>query len=388
MRIGEKYKCKDFNVDTKKDNDTLTVEKAMEKHVAISSLESPEHAVRKDPKIISISWMLGKRCNYDCSYCGEPWHDNYSPHIPKENFFNFIDQLEEHVLLKNKKFKINITGGEPFVHPEFMDILKYVKSKDTLTQLVVCTNGSLPLGVYQESARYVTNLTISLHLEQNEKVIQDTVDKVIELNKIDGLFLNVNLMCLPGKFDFIKDVMQRFKENSVKYVLRKIIPLPAEPIKIDKKDHAKILEKEKNFDENKRIFQEQNQNELEKRQSKYYSENELDFFEQNQNAKQWKNIRIHMDDHFIEKNTDELQAKNLNSWKGWDCYVGIDALYVQHNGTVFRGDCLAGNEIGKLGSKIDWPSEPLTCPLRWCHCNAVMPVRKYKQMKYRNLVND
>ena len=371
-----------------KDNNSISIERAIEQHVAVSSLESPEHAARKDPKIISISWMLGKRCNYDCSYCGEPWHDNYSPHIKKEKFFNFLDQLEKHILLTGKKFKINITGGEPFVHPDFLEILKYIKSKESLTQLVVCTNGSLPLRVYKESARYVTNLTVSLHLEQSNKVIRDTVAKIIELNKMKDLFLNVNLMCLPKKFDLVKEVAQELKDNLVKHVLRKIIPLPSETIKASKGDKISITEKEKNFNEDKRVFQEQNQNDLQQRQSNYYTERELDFFEKNQNDEQWKNIRIHMRNGFMEKNTDELQTKNLNSWTGWHCYVGIDSLYVQHNGTVFRGDCLAGSEIGKLGGKINWPVEPLICPLKWCHCNAVMPVRKYKEKQDKGLVND
>ena len=53
----------------------------MKEFVAISSLESPEHAMRKDPRIISVQWFIGKRCNYDCSYCSPFIHDNYSSHI-------------------------------------------------------------------------------------------------------------------------------------------------------------------------------------------------------------------------------------------------------------------------------------------------------------------
>lgn len=373
---------------TNKDNTAESIEQILKKHVAISSLESPDHATRKDPKIISLSWMLGKRCNYDCSYCAEPWHDNYSPHISKEKFFNFLDQLETHVRSKGKKFKINITGGEPFVHPDFLEILQYIKSKDTLTQLVVCTNGSLPLEIYQKSAEYITNLTVSLHLEQTTPVIDDTVDKIVELNKIDSLFLNVNLMCLPGKFDLVKDTIKKFKENNVKFVARKIVPPLSAVKKISKSDKEKIAAAEKTFNADKQKFQVENQQDLEGRQNRYYSQDEIDFFKNYQNKKQWKNIRIYTDDFFVEKNTDELQAKNLNSWKGWSCYIGIDSLYVQHNGTVYRGDCLAGNAIGELGKQINWPDDPIVCPFKWCSCNTVIPVRKYKDQKHKGLIND
>ena len=29
---------------------------------------------------IKIEWNLGKRCNYDCSYCPSSIHDSFSPH--------------------------------------------------------------------------------------------------------------------------------------------------------------------------------------------------------------------------------------------------------------------------------------------------------------------
>ena len=203
-------------------------------HVAVSSLESPEHATRKDPKIITVTWFLGKRCNYDCTYCASYTHDNYSPHVDTKKSFSFIDQLERYTIDQGKKFKISITGGEPFVHPDFIEILSYIKKKKTLTQLMVVTNGSLPLKTYVESSNYLTNITISLHLEQSEKTIDDTVNKIIKLNSIDSWFLNVNLMALPGKLDKIKNIMEQFKTNNVKFVLRKIDP----PIE-NKKDFIK-----------------------------------------------------------------------------------------------------------------------------------------------------
>ena len=365
-----------------------SLETIMNEHVAVSSLESPEHATKKDPRIISISWILGKRCNYACSYCPPTSHDNYSAHIPKEKIFNFIDQLETHTSNLGKKFKITITGGEPFVHPKFMDILEYLKSKGTLTQLVVLTNGSLPLDMYKRSSKFITNLTVSLHMEQGDKTINGTVNKILALNKIKDWFLNVNLMALPGKFEIVKDIIEKFKDNNVKFVLRKIYP-PTDAVEnIQKSDKEKIALAEKNFNDDKRKFLLSNQDSLEERQKNYYSQQELDFFNQFENKQQWHNIRLHTTDSFVEKNTDELQSRNLNSWKGWLCYIGVDSLYIQHNGTVFLGNCFAGNSIGELGKEIKWIEEPIVCPLKWCTCNAVMPVRKVKEKKYMDLIND
>jgi len=79
--------------------------KFVQDHVAVSSLESPLHATRKDPRIISITWFIGKRCNYDCSYCPSYTHDNFSPHIKKVEAINFINALEKYALDKTKLLK-------------------------------------------------------------------------------------------------------------------------------------------------------------------------------------------------------------------------------------------------------------------------------------------
>jgi len=193
---------------------------------------------------------------------------------------------------------------------------------------------------------------------------------------------------LSNQLPIVKDIIEKFKDNNVKFVLRKIYP-PTDAVEnIQKSDKEKIALAEKNFNDDKRKFLLSNQDSLEERQKNYYSQQELDFFNQFENKQQWHNIRLHTTDSFVEKNTDELQSRNLNSWKGWLCYIGVDSLYIQHNGTVFLGNCFAGNSIGELGKEIKWIEEPIVCPLKWCTCNAVMPVRKVKEKKYMDLIND
>lgn len=358
-------------------------------HVAVSSLESPEHATRKDPKIITVTWFLGKRCNYDCTYCASYTHDNYSPHVDTKKSFSFIDQLERYTIDQGKKFKISITGGEPFVHPDFIEILSYIKKKKTLTQLMVVTNGSLPLKTYVESSNYLTNITISLHLEQSEKTIDDTVNKIIKLNSIDSWFLNVNLMALPGKLDKIKNIMEQFKTNNVKFVLRKIDP-PFENKKdfIKKSDDEYIKIAEEKFIENKLVKKVQVTKNLNERHQAYYSEEELYFLSTYENIEQWQNIKMYKKNEVIETNTDILKARDLNSWKGWLCYIGIDSIYVQHNGMIFRGNCMQGKSLGRIGENINWPKKPLICPVSRCTCNSDMVIRKIKNEKYTKLIND
>jgi hypothetical protein len=37
-------------------------------------------SIQPTEKVFSITWMLGRRCNYDCMYCPPELHDKFSKH--------------------------------------------------------------------------------------------------------------------------------------------------------------------------------------------------------------------------------------------------------------------------------------------------------------------
>jgi hypothetical protein len=45
---------------------------------------------------------------------------------------------------------------------------------------------------------------------------------------------------------------------------------------------------------------------------------------------------------------------------------------------------MVGAPIGKIGEKINWPTDLIVCPIKYCDCNADMQTRKAKkQIIYR-----
>ena len=57
-------------------------------------------------ELFRVEWNLGKRCNYNCSYCGNELHDKTSDHMPWEIFTNTIDEIKRGT---DKKIKISFT---------------------------------------------------------------------------------------------------------------------------------------------------------------------------------------------------------------------------------------------------------------------------------------
>ena len=81
-----------------------------------------------------VTWDLGRRCNYDCSYCPVTRHDNFSKHATLDelkanvNFlFDYIDTYFQHRTFK--EVSISFTGGEPTVNPNFIPFAKYLREQ-------------------------------------------------------------------------------------------------------------------------------------------------------------------------------------------------------------------------------------------------------------------
>ena len=192
----------------------------MSKIVGIEDNHAP-----KD-ELFRVEWNLGKRCNYNCSYCGNELHDKTSDHMPWEVFTNTIDEIKRGT---DKKIKLAFTGGEPFVNPKFVDMLKYAKDNGVY-RCSVTTNGSPPIKIYKKALEYLHYVVISYHFEfaYHEKVINNIVaiQKLINEYRERDVWkgMHVHIMFLPGKLKECIEIIDELKANDITYTIRKIRP--------------------------------------------------------------------------------------------------------------------------------------------------------------------
>ena len=97
-------------------------------------------------------WEITHQCNYGCSYCifscNSKSEDN---ELTTEECFHVIDELVKH------GFKhLKITGGEPFIRKDIIDILKYASEK-LVTD--ISTNASL---INEEKVRLLNELKLKM----------------------------------------------------------------------------------------------------------------------------------------------------------------------------------------------------------------------------------
>ena len=148
--------------------------------------------------VFQVSWDLGRRCNYDCSYCPVHRHDNFSPHATLDelkantNFlFEYIDTYMEY--RKNKYTAISFTGGEPTVNPAFFPFLEYLQENYPHWKRTLTTNGFYSERKLRTVMANTNFTTVSWHCE-GMPVQKERVRKNLEIMHKEGYGFKINIM--------------------------------------------------------------------------------------------------------------------------------------------------------------------------------------------------
>lgn len=177
--------------------------------------------IKVDPvtPMISMTWMIGSRCNYACSYCPSELHDDYSPHPDlnklKQTWDSFYSKTQ-HIGLP---YKISFTGGEVTANKSFLPLIEYLRSGEfNIGQLLVTTNGSASKAYYLRLAEVVDAITFSTHTEfWNETKFFDTVIAVNQVMLRPEKSVHVNIMDEPEarhRFQEFLDILNQHQVSS------------------------------------------------------------------------------------------------------------------------------------------------------------------------------
>ena len=67
-----------------------------------------------EQNVFSVSWILGRFCNYDCSYCWPYAKSKVLDHRPLEQYQNTIKEIKKQAGEYGfSKFHFSFSGGEP-----------------------------------------------------------------------------------------------------------------------------------------------------------------------------------------------------------------------------------------------------------------------------------
>jgi hypothetical protein len=190
-----------------------------------------------DGSVFQVTWDLGRRCNYDCSYCPTHRHDNFSAHASLEDLKKNVDFLFSYIDLymtyrNYKEASVSFTGGEPTVNPNFIPFIKYLnekyeeKYKDKwLCTFALTSNGAMSEKMADAVLEHFSHITISYHTEADRTIKNNVLDRIQQIyNKgpENWCTVSINVMFHAQYFDECVEVCEFLKSKGVLYVPRVI----------------------------------------------------------------------------------------------------------------------------------------------------------------------
>ena len=321
--------------------------------------------------LLRVNWQLGNFCNYGCSYCSNICHSGSFPWptIAKaEAIVRKIDQVYKQEPYAKKKIVFELLGGEVTVWQDLDRLLDLIKETDNLCMLV--SNGSRNLDWWIKNAGKFGYTTLSFH---PEKADYKHVSAVANILADAGVGVGILVLMYPPRWDYCLEARQYFVANSRAHTVA-TQPLTLIPDSTAAQNGT--------ADTNGRWPYTVGQQAWLKRTLTYHSkvpfkDSEwlnvgLKYFNRGE-EKRWKNVEAAY-----------LSAHGLNNWKDWDCFVGIDTLYVEQNGHVRRDAmCRVASHLGNWRKDdgletIEWPKEPVKCPFTACLCAHDFRARRNK----------
>ena len=111
-----------------------------------------------------LQWHITHLCNLRCKHC---YQEEYNNHMPKEDFYNYLDKFCDYIKEKNVYPQINLTGGEPLLHPNFFEFATEIRKRNI--RLGILTNGTM---INEEVAKKISEL--------NPVMVQVSLDGIKE----------------------------------------------------------------------------------------------------------------------------------------------------------------------------------------------------------------
>ena len=180
--------------------------------------------------LFTVSWLLGRFCNYKCSYCWPYARSDRKDHRPTELCLKTIDEIKRQARQNGfNSFHFSLSGGEPTFHPGYLTILKYLADdvdNTNYTSIHMTSNCSRNMKWFKQYVEYAkpfhrASITASLHTEHlnTKEKMQEFADKLILCQEYD-VQITINMVMVPQWFEKDWDNALFFHEQGINVTLK------------------------------------------------------------------------------------------------------------------------------------------------------------------------
>lgn len=175
--------------------------------------------------LFSISWILGRFCNYSCSYCWPYARSDTPDHQEFDVYIQSIDEIKRQARANGfTEFHWSFSGGEPTAYKRLIDLVKHIES-DTSSpyQSIHMTTNLSPGAKWWDNWCAATeslqrrSITASYHAEHARE--SEFGDKCLQL-MYNQVYVTVNQVMVPDQFYELYDRCQRLHGRGINVTLK------------------------------------------------------------------------------------------------------------------------------------------------------------------------
>jgi len=333
--------------------------------------------------IFNTSWLLGRYCQYKCSYCWDHGRSDIKDHRPTQLCLDTMDEIKRQARERGyNSFHFSFSGGEPTLHPGYLDILTHYSNDlpNVNYQSVHMTTNLSPglkwLEKYVQSTKNLhrVSVTASWHREFSNK--EQFREKLIFLQEHD-VQVTVNMVMVPEWFDEIWEEALYFQEPGINVTLKpqsnnnatKVVDTYSEKqLEIlyngmPQRDYTSIKSKVNRPKPPKSLKQMSIDNGDDASVPQIYQV-ELE----DKDGKKW-----YMDQ------AERFNAFEFNSFTGWECESGYRSIIIREPcGSIKRSYSCQDQPLGNIETGFKLFEKPMPCISPSCVSSADSKIPKRK----------
>lgn len=305
-----------------------------------------------DSDLFSVSWILGRFCNYKCSYCWPYARTDEPDHYPLTVYKNTIDQIK-YQARKNgfNRFHWSFSGGEPTAYKNFLELTRYLDDGTATPYTSVHMTTNLSPGLkwwknWADTADMLARKSITASYHEEFAKEKEFIAKCVQLMN-DRVFVTVNQVMVPEKFWETYERCKRIASNGINVTLKPQSDPTASRV-VDGYTDEMIEVMQKGFPQHVHGF--------ELYQVRLTDENNHQYF--------------------IDQ-AERFNAFGFNKFKGWDCNSGFQSVIIKGN-EVKRGYSCHDAHLGTIEKGFNLFKQPTECITASCVSSADSKIPKCK----------
>lgn len=340
--------------------------------------------------MFTVSWLLGRYCNYRCSYCWPYARSDTKDHRPTELCLKTIDEIKRQARERNfNSFHFSLSGGEPTFHPGYIDILNYLNDdtpNTNYTSVHMTSNMSRPVKWFEGkycpavSKFHRASITASLHTEHvdTKEKMQEFADKLILCQEHD-VQVTINMVMVPEWFDRDFDNAMFFHEQGINVTLKpQSDPTASRVVDGYTPEMLKRLHNgmpQRGFTEDKA-----KQAKLVKRpEPRFYKTPDPIYQDAQSKIPQHFQVEFRDKEHKIwyMDQAERFNAFNFNKFKGWECSSGYRGIIIREpDGSIKRSYSCSDVPLGNIETGFQLFDGPKPCISESCVSSADSKIPK------------